>query len=614
MDSINHLSQVTEAADVAARPPGEADKHIPDHRLKRMWVAGSITIILWYLALGLWANSDLVAGRFALHVDERITFDGVRKILHPGSIEDFFHSITDGGDHRYGRSLWNSLSIGAAIPAYMFGDTGQIIAARMTQVVLLSVSFLILTWTFVQSWTLRCCTLLGLYAMPYTSYYMTMPKPEPIQMLFVAIFFYWHRKEQHLFGPHWIWLGLAFGSKVSALPIVIILVVEALAGQRCRQILQNRFWKAEVALTGFVLGVVMAVPILAVPAVVGMGGYFTSRLWLSWIHDRYGLGSLGYALGQCFSLGVALYSAITSTHVVESWARGLFANAIHGSDQASITFFSWLTYYVDVWLLMPTWLSITLLLGCACLVAMHIGRGFRLAGGYEKIATEGVILLLCGLAMNGSIMLTTHRLWGFYLFPGTVLLLVGIASLVDEGLRISLDVSPLIGKRIENLLTRVVLCGAVLMITVYWFPQSLKDYQTQAMRTHAQTYVDQLRSYQEVVKVLSEISPPVGSKIQVAFDPLMFPPANTETYEIKEFYGAFKNWSLHYDIVIFSAIHTLQGASYPDDARILHELQLSRKEYARYVAGSSGSCVAPRCYERKAVLPNGGEILVLLQG
>lgn len=51
------------------------------------------------------ANFDLTAGRFSLFMDERITFDGVKKILHPDGFRSFIGSVV-GGDQRYGRSLW----------------------------------------------------------------------------------------------------------------------------------------------------------------------------------------------------------------------------------------------------------------------------------------------------------------------------------------------------------------------------------------------------------------------------------------------------------------------------------------------------------------------------
>ena len=104
----------------------------------------SVFMIFEYIALATWANKDLSEGRFALFMDERITFDGVRRILYPESITDFMLSIVHGGDHRYGRSLWNSIALFSFIPERIWGVTGQIIASRMTQAIILSSSFILL--------------------------------------------------------------------------------------------------------------------------------------------------------------------------------------------------------------------------------------------------------------------------------------------------------------------------------------------------------------------------------------------------------------------------------------------------------------------------------------
>ena len=77
------------------------------------------------------ANSDLAAGRFALFMDEGMVFDGVSKILHPASLRDFAFAIVNGGDQRYGRSLWNLTALVAYLPERIWGDTGLIIAERM---------------------------------------------------------------------------------------------------------------------------------------------------------------------------------------------------------------------------------------------------------------------------------------------------------------------------------------------------------------------------------------------------------------------------------------------------------------------------------------------------
>ncbi|MCK9799076.1 hypothetical protein M1B34_15510 [Pseudomonas sp. MAFF 302030] len=90
--------------------------------------------LVFFIYLATLANIDLADGRFVLFMDERITFDGVTRILHPDGIVNFFESVINGGDHRYGRILWNSIAVFSMVPEKLFGEFGQIFSTRMLQV------------------------------------------------------------------------------------------------------------------------------------------------------------------------------------------------------------------------------------------------------------------------------------------------------------------------------------------------------------------------------------------------------------------------------------------------------------------------------------------------
>ena len=72
------------------------------------------------------ANVDLTMGRFALHMDEQLLYDGVFKILHPKNIGSFFFNVFDGYDHRYGRVFWYIYSIVCFLPEIILGPKGLI--------------------------------------------------------------------------------------------------------------------------------------------------------------------------------------------------------------------------------------------------------------------------------------------------------------------------------------------------------------------------------------------------------------------------------------------------------------------------------------------------------
>ena len=152
-------------------------------------------IVFTYIVFIGIANSDLIDGRFSAYtLMMQILFDGVRKILNPDSKAQFLYLLIDGSDHRYGRLFWNINAILGYLPENIYGAMGQIYSGRMSSAFFLIISYIIFTITFFKSWFFRLISIITLLAMPYTIYYMSMPKPEPLQLFTLSLFFYFFLK------------------------------------------------------------------------------------------------------------------------------------------------------------------------------------------------------------------------------------------------------------------------------------------------------------------------------------------------------------------------------------------------------------------------------------
>ena len=158
------------------------------------WGLLTTLLILGVLALSLWGNSNNINPRY-LFIDEQITFYPIAKILSPSGLDEWLWLVSDGNDHRYGRLLWNAIALFALIPTKLFGESSQIIAGREAGAVFLLLSYLLLTYTFIQKPAIRFFALLTLICLPYNSYYMSIPKPEPIMILCAAAFLYFYKKK-----------------------------------------------------------------------------------------------------------------------------------------------------------------------------------------------------------------------------------------------------------------------------------------------------------------------------------------------------------------------------------------------------------------------------------
>lgn len=252
-------------------------------------------ISMFFLSLAFYANTDLINGRYAIFMDEQIIFDGVDKILQSSSTGELIKNIV-GGDHRYGRILYYLSAYFSAIPQNIFGESGQIVATRLLQTIILMSAYLILSLTFFNQWKMRVLSFSLLLLMPTTLYYFTMPKPEPLQALFIALFLWQAKKHDFKLGWYWIFIGLAFGAKISVAPYLLAFGILALYQQN-NEVFTVNFWKL----------------------------FFTKTLPL-------------------FLLGFFIAEPILLTGRLQQYLNSTFRNTTHGSDDKSITILSWIEF------------------------------------------------------------------------------------------------------------------------------------------------------------------------------------------------------------------------------------------------------------------------------
>ncbi|MDX1959887.1 MAG: hypothetical protein SFU98_15055 [Leptospiraceae bacterium] len=341
-----------------------------------------ILLLLLILVISLFfikPNLDLSTNSSFLFMDELISFDGVKKILHPKDLEDFFFQIMDGDDHRYGRILWNYLATVSFIPERIWGEQGQIFISRIAQYFLLIASVYLLGNKFISNFYLRVLFIFLIIVAPFTVYFSTMPKPEPIQIFCISLFLI--TKTQRNLYP-WFFLGLAFGSKISTLTILPVITLHYLLD---KNFLKHKLLKQIYMIIGitffFLQGLFVAVPILA-------QGKFT------------------------------LY--IDST----------FKNTTHGSDDAMVSVWSWIDFILNSFFGIPKSLVIAFAFYIALIFLIYLYRSrYSLKGLLES---DGALMYLIGISSLLPIILTVKRLWGLYLYPSYFFIILGVLIILDR--------------------------------------------------------------------------------------------------------------------------------------------------------------------------------------
>jgi hypothetical protein len=571
---------------------------IQSRPLDRLWQALVLAVACAFLLAAARANFDLVAGRHALFMDERITFDGVSRILHAPDAERFVWAVTDGSDQRYGRALWNTMAAAAFLPERIWGAAGQIVAGRMLQAMLLVAAAVVLALALVRHWSLRSLLVLALLCLPYSDYFATNPKPEPLQMLCLAGFAALALRARSAFGPHWLLLGIAFGAKVSALPVLAVfgaaaLWVEWRKGHATRT-LENAASAAIWLFGGFAL----AVPVFIEPLIWTLAGVAILallRMRLRW----------GPTAQAALLLGCLFYPLFERAATVAAWAADPLMNTVHGSDRPDVTPWRWLSYFTGDWLAMPAPVAAALIALALGFCGWHLVRP-RGRPDPDTLDRRALAFTLCaaGAAWLLVIFATAQRLWGFYLFPGMALFLSGIAMLID----LSLDGRAGRGERAAASCVAAAIGVAALAC---WAPLTIANLDRQAKRTQTAEYASAAEAYAMVQRVLAELPPPAAGRLLIAFDPLLFAPASNARMRIIEFAGPFTGWNERLDAIVFSRKHTPAGEPVPEGSPLRRAYLSEQQGYAQHVAEGAGRCLASHCYRRAATLPEGGEILVL---
>ncbi|MBU6325413.1 MAG: hypothetical protein KJS92_07985 [Bacteroidetes bacterium] len=163
--------------------------------------------------------------------DEYLTIREVYSILEPASIKHWFLAVIGGDILYYGRVVFYSDALIAWLPYKIWGISGLVMAVRMARAIWILLALIVLGRTFIRKTGMRVFWYWGAGALLYTLYFTAMPKPEPIQLLFLALFFRgWATEGSPRFGKHYFWLGLAFAAKFNILTTLPFLFALPLLG------------------------------------------------------------------------------------------------------------------------------------------------------------------------------------------------------------------------------------------------------------------------------------------------------------------------------------------------------------------------------------------------
>lgn len=520
--------------------------------------------VIYFTVLAILANVDLSAGRHVLFMDEHITFDGVAKILHAQSPDELLYQVLDGKEHRYGRILWNVSALFSYFPERLFGVTGQIVATRMVQYGALLTAYLLLANTFLKSWLFRALGLLLLLALPTTDYYATMPKPEPLQLLFIALFLWRAQRNDYAFGYYWLFLGLAFGAKISSLTIIPLFALLGIV-----VLFLNRKSAGTRSL-------------LLAPLVAGVS--FMA----------------GFLAAEPLNLLSIVFRTMNPTR---SYIHQTFESTGHGADDISVSWFNWLKHIMEKYSAVPSPL-LTVFVILAGLVVVYAIQQLvadlrRSEAPADRLALlrkhAGLLLFVAGLFLAAPIIFKVKRIWDFYLHNGFALMGIGIVAQVEAAV---VSHGEELGKRrpLSQAAWGVVILVAI-QLAFFMIPASTTKFLALANRTKSTEYLRKISEYNALQYLLNSAAAASGRQLSVSLDPFLFDINSNAFQNVSKFWGPFLLWNDGYDVVIYYKGHSGEGEALPATTSVQYAATVRERElFRQHISTGAAPCLESPCY------------------
>lgn len=525
-------------------------------------------IVGTFLSLFIYINSRNLFGPQSLFMDEKLIYDGVINILKPSNFKSFIQAVIDGGDQRYGRLLWNLIALFSFIPYKIWGVTAIIFIERMVGATALAIAFFILARLYVKTTTYRVILLIALFTLPFSVYYATTPKPEPLMLLFLSLFLLRFFRSKNLYGGHWIFLGMVAGLKISGFFILIAICFFCFLDSVRKGIVPSKS-KLLTTLASFMIGISISVPSLFIVGILGLGFLLLSNSELS----KFSRASSLILLFVVLILTVRI--SLSSARNYLAWT---FGGTSHGSDSDSINIVSWSTYIFKTYINSS---SINLLLFLVLFI-----------WGLQRLFVKGIFEALEPIFMGIFLFLFTtlpillfvHRLWGFYLWIGFAFLVCVFARIIELSSFNAIRLS-------TGLLIWV-------LFMTYQGNNPVSSFWAEAsnisnVENSPEFKVQQTR-YTKIAEILRVASVEKDLVLRVAYDPLLWVPASTSEFSINLFWGPFTNWQENYDLIVLSSVHTSKeiGPANRETPQRLLEIRGLKEN----LIGSNEDCEREFCY------------------
>jgi hypothetical protein len=456
---------------------------IHQSQFEKCLLIGTFLLIgIIFFGFSVYANINLIHP-LETYIDEQVTFKGVYRILTADSASQFWWEISNGGDLRYGRILWYTLAAVGYIPFSIWSTEGIILTGRLISASFLISAYALLTITFINNWRFRIPCFLILLSLPFSSYFSTIPKPEPFALLSLGIFLLLSKKNfLALNRPYWIWLGIAFGCKISFLPALAILFISAAWINNLSPInMRDQYELLLKTIIYLYIGFNIAMPIFITPSLIVLIMLFSIHFMLQTFINK----NLSITLSLFAVTGIITVPAIRDLlpfnlgirSAIEEYIYATFYKINKGFNSSEIySSLDWISYFIKSWTFSPSLIAqiILIIMGLLFAAILFIVPA---SSGPRAVKAQLLMPLALGLILFANpIFAVTNRLWGMYLLPGFVFLVIACFSYADFVNHANKKMCSNPMMRLSRLLSTFACSTLIICSLLYWIPHTLSDY------------------------------------------------------------------------------------------------------------------------------------------
>lgn len=508
-------------------------------------------IFFWCIAclfagLTLWVISDVEAGWHACKFDEKYVFTSVHSFYLIKTPEKILRHILFAGPYLFGRITFYVPVLVAAIPTHFLGDAGQIFGTRIAESFILFSAYFLITLTFVKTWHFRALALLAVFTLPYTQYFAVVSKPEMILLFNLLLFLIIFLKKGAQNSWAWLFLGLAYGAKISLLPFVLVIMPIAFF------LIYQKFTITK-ALRVMLLNILV------------------------------------------FMSGLALAAPTAFTRPEKYLALFLNKGAYSSYEDKSVDFFEWLHYIFLEYFYSGSFLIGAILLTGLIACSLYCFSILKEKGLTTLFSDRIFILIMTGLSFLLPPMLFISRKLdrGHYLHLGFIFIWIAIFILIEH-FGASKSFSTVRKKQIQHCIF-----GGILLALLPQLWGSVRYSTELALESQSETFLALQRDFIKFDSFVRVLHKKTGQIITVNYDPelLRVHPYKSQSY-IHPYYNFSKahEWVKGYELTYSSTDRSNYPERLKEFPKTMARHQMFADEYAgfkRHVIGQSSTPEPP---------------------